>query len=314
MKKNLISALNKDARGEKIDVYQLITDRIIDQLEAGVVPWRKPWTGDANGAYNYMTGRRYSLLNQMLLQHEDAYLTWNQIKAMGGIVKKGAHAEKVVFWKRYPVKEKDPDTGEEKAKIIPLLRYYNVFWVGDVENIDKRGLEDQKKKKSLDPVGDAEIIIDYYMNSENHPAFYRDRASRKAFYDPIMDAVTVPNIGQYNEIEMYYSTCFHELIHSTGAASRLNRNIMNHFGTQEYSKEELVAEIGAAMLVNIAGLETSKSFNNSAAYIKSWLQVLRNDKKMIVSASAQARKAVGYITGQPIGSEAETGSEETAAA
>lgn len=121
-------------------------------------------------------------------------------------------------------------------------------------------------------------------------------AGGRAFYNPSADAVTLPLMDQFFEVSEYYSTAFHELTHSTGHTSRLNRlSKTAHFGNEEYSKEELVAEIGAAALVNHVGLETPSSFRNSAAYVQSWLKALSNDKRMIVSAAGQAEKAVRLI-------------------
>ena len=137
------------------------------------------------------------------------------------------------------------------------------------------------------------------MNSENHPALERSQVSDKAYYRPSTDTVVVPEIGQFKEVSEYYSTLFHELTHSTGHSSRLNRiTAPAFFGSEEYSKEELVAEIGAATLVNMAGLETPKSFKNSAAYIQGWSKALKENKKMIVEASGKANKAVNYILGK----------------
>ena len=276
------------------DVYQIITDRILEQLEKGTIPWHKPWTGGQDGAYNYVSKKAYSVLNQMILAHADAYLTFKQVQELGGKVKKGAKAEIVTFWKILPVDDTDKD-GNKIKKNIPFLRYYPVFWIGDTEGIERKDIT----RVAHDPVEEAENIINLYMNSDNHPTLIKDKVSDRAYYSPIMDKVVVPEIGQYNEISEYYSTLFHELTHSTGHKSRLNRLTETaHFGSEEYSKEELVAEIGAATLVNIAGLETSKSFNNSAAYIEGWSRALRENKKMIVEASGKANKAVSYILGK----------------
>ena len=276
------------------DIYEIITNRILEQLEKGTIPWHKPWTGGHDGAYNYVTGKSYSVLNQMLLSHADAYLTFNQVKERGGRVKKGAKSEIVTFWKPLPIKETDKD-GNEVKKVIPFLRYYNVFWIGDTEGIEKK----EVKRVELDPIEEAENIINLYMTSENHPSLERTETSDRAYYSPSLDKVVVPTIEQYSEISEYYSTLFHELTHSTGHVTRLNRLTSTaHFGNSEYSKEELVAEIGAATLVNIAGIETEKSFNNSAAYIEGWSKVLKENKKMIVEASSKANKAVNYILGK----------------
>lgn len=280
---------------KRFDIYEEVTKRILEQLDQGVIPWQKPWTGTMEGAYNYVSKKAYSFLNQMLLKHEDAYLSWKQIQDLGGKVKKGAKSEMVTFWKVLPIEEENKD-GEKITKKIPFLRYYNVFWIGDVEGIERKEVE----RTALNPEEEAENIVNLYMNSENHPTLIRDKASNRAYYSPIKDEVVIPEIGQFKDIAEYYSTLFHELTHSTGSKSRLDRIKVGvaFFGNEEYSKEELVAEIGAASLVNIAGLETSKSFNNSAAYIQGWSSKLREDKKMIVEASSKAAKAVDYILGR----------------
>lgn len=276
------------------DVYEIITNRILEQLEKGIIPWHKPWTGGKDGAYNYVTERAYSVLNQILLKHADAYLTFKQVQDLGGKVKKGAKSEIVTFWKILPIEDIDKD-GNKVTKKIPFLRYYQVFWIGDTEGIEAKEIE----VKPHDPITEAEAIVDKYMNSENHPTLINDQVSGRAYYSPAMDQVVVPRMDQFNKIEEYYSTLFHELTHSTGAKSRLNRlSSTAFFGNDEYSKEELVAEIGAATLVNMTGIETESSFNNSAAYIQGWSKQLRENKKMIVEASSKADKAVKYILGE----------------
>lgn len=278
----------------KKDVYEIITERILEQLDKGIIPWHKPWTGSFSGAYNYVSKKAYSVLNQMLLAHPDAYLSWKQIQALGGKVKKGAKSEIVTFWKILPIEE-EQDDGTIKTKKIPFLRYYPVFWIGDVDGIEREEVE----RVELNPEEEAENMIDIYMSSENHPTLERDQESNKACYSPLLDRVRVPRIDQFNSIAEYYSTLFHELTHSTGHSSRLNRITETaFFGSDDYSKEELVAEIGAATLVNMAGLETPGSFKNSAAYIQGWSEQLKENKKMIVEASSKANKAVNYILGK----------------
>ena len=283
------------------DVYEIITERILEQLDKGIVPWHKPWTGGHDGAYNYVTGRSYSILNQFLLKHNDAYLTFKQVQDLKGKVKKGAKSEIVTFWKVLPIEVEDQD-GNKVKKNIPYLRYYTVFWIGDTEGIERK---ENARTEILNPAEEAENIVNLYMNSENHPTLVRDKQSDRAYYTPTIDQVVVPMIEQFTDIAEYYSTLFHELTHSTGYKTRLNRLTNTaFFGNEEYSKEELVAEIGAATLVNMAGLETKSSFNNSAAYIESWSRALRENKKMIVEASSKANKAVNYILGKTATEEA----------
>lgn len=278
----------------KTNVYEMVTERIIAELEKGVIPWEKPWTGVRSGAYNRVSKRPYSLLNQMLLKHTGEYATYKQWQDLGGQVKKGGKSEIVVFWKIFETEETNKDTGEKETKKIPLLRYYNVFHISQVEGVEP--LAPEQLNDEVEPIEEADKIITDYITRE-HIEFTECR-SNEAYYSPSQDAVVVPMKEQYTVINEYYSTTFHELTHSTGHKNRLNRlqtGAVAAFGGTEYSKEELVAEIGSASLMNLLGIETVKTFRNSAAYIQSWLQVLRNDNKFIVSASSKAEKAVNYI-------------------
>lgn len=278
----------------KTNVYEMVTERIIAELEKGVIPWEKPWTGVRSGAYNRVSKRPYSLLNQMLLKHTGEYATYKQWQDLGGQVKKGEKSEIVVFWKIFEAEETNKDTGEKETKKIPLLRYYNVFHISQVEGVEP--LAPEQLNDEVEPIEEADKIITDYITRE-HIDFTECR-SNEAYYSPSSDRVVVPMKEQYTVINEYYSTTFHELTHSTGHKSRLNRletGAVAAFGSETYSKEELVAEIGSASLMNLLGIETVKTFRNSAAYIQSWLQVLRNDNKFIVSASSKAEKAVNYI-------------------
>ena len=146
------------------------------------------------------------------------------------------------------------------------------------------------KISELEPIEEAEKIKTEYMNRERLKIF--EKVTNKAFYTPTFDYIEVPCKEQYQNIEEFYSTLFHEMIHSTGHKNRLGRletGASAHFGSESYSKEELVAELGSATLVNMLG------FRNSSAYIQNWLQALKNNNKFIVSASSKAEKAVKYI-------------------
>lgn len=277
------------------NIYAMVADRIIEQLEKGIIPWHKPWFGTPEGAFSRSTKKPYSLINQLLLEKPGEYLTFKQVKEAKGHVKKGAKAKTVVFFKPYKITETD-EKGEKVEKTIPLLRYYQVFHIDDTE-----GVEPIEKPKSMEnePIEAAEAIIYNYIHSVDAPKFVNDKPSNEAFYRPSTDTVVVPMITQYENVEEYYSTAFHELTHSTLKETRCNRKAEGSiaaFGSEDYSKEELVAELGAASLVNISGIETEKSFNNSASYIQSWLKALKNDKKMITLAATKAGQAVDYIT------------------
>lgn len=275
----------------KKDIYEMVTDRIIEQLEQGVIPWQKPWGGVIDGAYNRISKKPYSLLNQMLLQHSGEYATFKQWSELGGHIRKGEKSEIVVFWKLQPYEDENAD-GEKIIKQIPLLRYYNVFHVSQVDGIEPKELD----LNEFEPIEEAEKIKTEYMTRENLKIL--EKLTDKAFYSPAFDYIQVPCKEQYQNVEEFYSTLFHEMVHSTGYKSRLDREDVKdcmYFGSENYSKEELTAELGSAFLVNLLGIETKKSFRNSSAYIQGWLGRLRGDKKFIVSASSKAEKAVKYI-------------------
>lgn len=279
-----------------INVYELVTNRIIEQLENNIIPWEKPWSGTIDGAFNRVSKKPYSILNQMLLKYNGEYATFKQWQELGGHIRKAEKSEIIVFWKMYPIKEKQDD-GTEIIKTIPLLKYINVFHISQVDGVEPLK---QKVTHDIEPIEKAEKILNDYWNREN--ITIEHVKGDKAFYSPMFDKIQLPLFEQFKQSEEYYSTAFHESVHSTMKTSRCNRQDdrkgkVVSFGSEEYSKEELVAEVGSAQLMNIVGIETTKSFRNSTAYIQSWLKVLRNDNKFIVSASSKAEKAVNYILG-----------------
>ena len=273
-----------------MDIYAEITNRIMDQMKNGIIPWQKPWIASGS-AISHTTGKPYSLLNQMLLGRAGEYATFKQVQQEGGWVRKGEKASMVVFWKW--LDREDEETGEIEQ--IPFLRYYNVFHVDQCENIKPRFAASNPHNANTDTT--AEVIITDYLKREGVTLDHQE--GDRAFYRPSTDTITLPLLKQFKETAEYYGTAFHEMVHSTGHAKRLNRlDSTAFFGSEAYSKEELVAEIGAAALVNHAGLETAKSFRNNAAYVQNWLQVLKNDKRFIVSAAGKADKAVALILGE----------------
>lgn len=278
-------------------VYEMVTERIIEQLENNIIPWQKSWTGIKSGAYNRVSKKPYSLLNQMLLRHEGEYATFAQWQKLGGHVRKGEKSEIVCFWKMQPIEEEQKD-GTKEVKQIPLLRYYNVFHISQVDGVEPLPKEELN---DFEPIEKAEQILSDYWTRENIKV--KHKASDKAYYSPSCDLIHLPLFEQFTNANEYYSTAFHESVHSTMKESRCNRaedrkGKLVAFGSEDYSKEELVVEIGSASLMNIIGIETNKSFRNSSAYIQGWLSKLRNDVKFIVSASSKAEKAVDYILGE----------------
>lgn len=279
------------------NVYQIITERFIEELKKGIIPWQKPWISVGGGkCISYVTRKPYSILNQMLLGAEGEYLTFNQVKSLGGSIKKGSKAKMVCFYKVIS-KSVEKDDGTTEVKSIPYLRYYQVFHIDDTEGIKSK--IKAPALKDTNPIEDAEKVINDYIERDGKLTF-ESTLSDRAFYSPALDKVVVPSIRQYNNAEEYYSTAFHELTHSTLKPYRCNRESEGKavaFGDGVYSREELVAEIGSAMLSANVGLDDSKTFKNSTAYLQNWLTALQNDIYMIVWASSRAEKAAKYILG-----------------
>ena len=270
-----------------MDIYAEITGRMVSEMEKGIIPWRKPWMA-SEAAISHTTGKPYSLLNQMLLGKVGEWLTFKQVNAEGGYVRKGEKASICVFWKW--IEKEDEETGETTQ--VPFLKYYNVFHLSQCEGISAKYAQEMTKTASADET--AENIVAEYTKREG--VMIEHVKGNQAYYQPAMDKIVLPMMKQFAETAEYYGTAFHEMIHSTGHMKRLNRlNATAHFGGEDYSKEELVAEIGSSALVHHCGLETKESFRNNTAYIQSWLQALKNDKRFIVSASSKAEKAVKYV-------------------
>ena len=275
-----------------MDIYAEVTSRIIDQLEQGIIPWQKPWIASGQ-AVSRATGKPYSLLNQMILGRGGEYVTFKQCQQEGGKVKKGEKSRLVVFWKW--IEQEDEETGEKKE--VPFLRYFNVFHIDQCEGLTAKYT--QPLPQTVEDIPETKIpedIIYEYLGREG--VHMTHEQGDRAFYRPSTDTVVLPIRQQFVSTAEYFSTAFHELVHSTGHKSRLDRlDKVAAFGSDDYSKEELVAEIGAAALVNHSKLETSHSFRNSAAYLQNWLQVLKDDKRFIISAAGKAEKAVNLILG-----------------
>ena len=275
---------------EKFDIFQTVTDSIIKQLELGTIPWQQPWTA-AGAPKNLVSGKPYRGINIMLLSNlgyeQNIFLTFNQVKSLGGTVRKGEKSHLVVFWKQIEVDDKE-NPGQRITR--PFLRYYLVF------NISQCNLPNDKVPEFVpdeyNPIWACEDIL---HEMHNRPRI-RD-TDHEAYYVPTEDCINVPNMKHFKDAESYYAVLFHELIHSTGHKDRLNRKEVVEnpkYGSEAYSIEELTAEIGACFLCSFAGIPV-KHVENHAAYIASWLKVLKNDKKFIVFASTQAQKAVDYI-------------------
>lgn len=274
------------------NAYQVITDRIMELLEEGVAPWHKPWKGGGE-AMNLVSKRGYRGINRFLLNAASYaspyWLTFNQAKTQGGAIKKGEKSTPVVFWKL--LEKEDQKTGEKKE--VPVLRYYRVFNLEQTEGIEGPPAEDADEKE-FTPMERCEKLV---AAMPNPPKLQHLRQA--AWYRPSQDLVNMPKPESFVSSEEYYSTLFHELAHATGHESRLKRPTLTDmapFGSTNYSKEELVAEMTAAFLCGATGIANA-TIDNSAAYLNGWLKKLKKDNMLVVQAAAQAQKAADYIQG-----------------
>ncbi len=273
-------------------VYEIVTDQVIRQLEQGVAPWRKPWRTEL--PVNLISGKSYRGLNVFLLGAQGYgsryWLTFNQAKKLGGHIRKGETSSLVTFWHIGEEKIIRQTDGTERKSKPFLLRFYHVFNVEQTEGIaDKLGLTGASPR-----VPDLEQCEAIVSGMPNAPKIEQ---SSKAWYRPSTDTVGMPSKPLFASIQEYYSTLFHELTHSTGHASRVGREGIENiaeFGSDSYSREELIAEMGAAMLCGVTGISPA-TMSNSASYLQSWITRLRGDSKLLVSAASAAQKAADYI-------------------
>ncbi len=276
-----------------MNIYELITKKIIEELEKGIIPWRKPWISDT--PKNLITKKEYRGINRLLLStisnkfNNSYFVTFKQINEIGGYVKKGEKGHIVVFWKVFNNDEIEEKEEIEKNDKRFVLRYYTVF------NLEQCWIPEEKKPKNEinNNVFEIEKCENIINNMPKKPVI--KYGYNQAFYNFDSDYIGMPSKEKFISMESFYSTLFHELVHSTGHETRLNRKMVGKYENKEiYSKEELIAEIGASFLNDIAEIR-NVNFDNSVAYINSWLKALKNDKRLIVMASNQAQKAVDFI-------------------
>jgi len=273
-------------RGFKPDVAQLVTDEIIASLERGVIPWKKPWRSELP---RNITGRQYHGINLLLLalsEHASPfYMTFRQVNDLGGKVKAGSTGFRVIYWR---ILEHLSPEGE--ITTIPLLRYYTIFNLEQTTGIPEERLP-KLDVQHIDPIRECEQI---WVDMPNKPSLVN---AQEAYYERTSDTVGIPPIERFDNAGEYYSTLWHEAVHSTGHPKRLNRD--NHYGElgyrEAYGNEELIAEIGSSILCSYAGI-SPLVIENQTSYISYWLARLKGDKRLIIGASAAAQKAVDYIT------------------
>ena len=285
---------------ERKNMYEVINNMIMEKLQKGKMPWKQTWN-NFGPARNYVSKKPYRGINALILNNTEyeypLFLTFLQVKELGGYIKKGSKSIEVIYWKTLEFEN------DEKIKRIPFLRYYNVFNVDCVEgmklNLPTRYVSDR--------IECCETIIN---DMPSKPII--EHGGDEPYYNWQDDKVKVPHRENFILSDEYYATLFHELAHSTGHESRLNREECMKptlYGSRDYCKEELVAEIATCFLCGEAGI-SNNTLNNSAAYIQFWLErlthLLREDDKAFVRASAQAQKGTDFILNrieQPVGIE-----------
>ncbi|MFB0875930.1 MULTISPECIES: ArdC family protein [unclassified Sphingobium] len=296
----------------RANLYDEVTARIISELEAGRLPWVQPWRASGGTGpglpRNALTARNYSGVNVLILwgaviEHgwpSQSWLTFRQAQEAGGCVRKGEHGLTVVYADRFtpeaekrrvaPVRGTDAtdarasrEGGDPKA--VPFLKRFTVFNVAQCEGL-RAGLASDPAplpEREIVPVAEEVIAasgVDFRISGT------------RAFYVPFLDFVQVPPQPAFFEQVNYYRTCLHELTHATGHAKRLNRDLTNGFGSKDYAREELVAEMGSAFLCAALGITPTV---RHADYIGSWLEVLREDNRAIFRAASAATKAADWL-------------------
>ena len=287
-----------------MDVYAIVTEKIIDLLEHEIVPWRRPWT--ATGLpRNLVSGKPYKGINHFLLSASKYvspfWLTMRQANELGGNIRKGEQSTLIVYWKvedsNIDPDELDNAESDKKAHRRILLRYYRVWNLEQCEL--PKGVLDKLPKietHAHDPIEAAEKIT---AGMPNPPQI--QHSGSKAFYSPTTDRITLPPRELFTSAEEYYATALHELLHSSGNEKRLARDGICEaapFGSPVYSKEELTAEMGAAYLCAEAGISPAV-IQNQAAYIAGWLKKLYDDRKLVIHAAAHAQRAADFILDRP---------------
>jgi antirestriction protein ArdC len=285
----------------KQELEATITQLVTSQLEQGIIPWRKGWSSLGIAPTSLVTGKNYQGINSLVLSivgenyGSPFWLTYLEATKRGGYVRKGEKATPIVKWSKF--EREDKATGETVEGYF--MRSYAVFNLEQCDSVEASEAESLTKRE---PVS-VEAGVNKILESFKDKPIIEHRASERAFYVPSQDKVTLPTLEQFNSSLDYSATLAHELIHSTGHKSRLNRHGERdldkpcHFGSENYAKEELVAEIGAQFLMNGAGIDATSELTNSASYVAGWLKALKDDASLIVSACGKAQKASDYILG-----------------
>ncbi|WP_439879682.1 ArdC family protein [Pontibacter sp. MBLB2868] len=282
-----------------------VTGEVISQLEQGKVLWHKPW-GSYGLPKNYFSGRHYEGFNAFFLNYitekhgfsAPYFLTFRQVRELGGLVRKGQKGTSILYWKVYDSKEAEKSGGltskdedRQGKRFVPFL--WTVFNIDQVEGIDFQ-LPPIQEQSGQQVIASCQRVVDNFPQ----PCPKILHGGFQAYYAPVQDTVQMPELRHFVSSEAYHATLFHELIHATGHVSRLNRfaeeGQADRFGDEHYSKEELIAEMGASFLCAYTGIKEAV-FQNSVAYLQGWVSRLQQDKTMIIYAATKAFKAASYI-------------------
>ncbi len=289
-------------RQPKRDVYQEVTNKILEFLDKGTPPWRQPIVGGGGAGYptSLATGKRYRGINVFMLAltawfegYSSSYwVTFHQAKKLGGSIKKGEKSSLAVFWKWYD--KEDKETGQIDR--LPVLRHYCLFNADQCEGVKPPDAHEDDGPRSFSPIEACRDIVTGYRDP---PVI--EHGGKAACYLPREDKIKIADPERFVSGEDYYATLFHECVHSTGHAKRLDRDKDNDagghiFGSPEYGREELITEMGAAFLC-AHGSISPPTIENSAAYIDGWRKKIQGDNKMVVQAAGKAQAAADYIFG-----------------
>lgn len=286
------------AKTANTDIYQEVTNRIIEAMEQGQLPWLKPWNNAGKGdavtqlPYNAISGKNYSGVNTLLLFvrsmeagfSSNAWLTYKQAQDLGGNICKGEKGTMVTYWGKFTVSEEV--NGEDEEKNIPFVKKYTVFNIEQCENINANKF--QELQPMIRPEGYEDL--DQFITATG--AVIRHGGNKACYWGSSRDLIMMPRVEQFNEVEGYYGTLLHELTHWTGHKKRCNRDLTGRFGSESYAMEELVAEMGSAFLSAQFGIHCEL---HHASYLQNWLKVLKEDKKAIFTAASKAQAAANYL-------------------
>jgi antirestriction protein ArdC len=280
-----------------MSIYEIVTDRILIQLAAGVIPWRKTWT--TRLPKSLTSQKEYRGVNILVLggtEYTSRYwLTYREAQRHGGHVRKGERATPVIYWKwRTPeeLAKRAEETGKER--ISPCVPFVSaVFNLDQVDGVARP--DDDIRHRPEDRLKVADEMLDVMPDK---PEIVHTVTAQPA-YSRSLDRVTLPHLSQFQSADEYYAALFHELVHSTGAPRRLNRFAETEGDrVEKYSFEELVAEFGAAFLCGFAGIQNAGTDALQASYIEGWARVFRQDSRILVRAASSAQAAADFVRGK----------------